>query len=83
MKFIEFISSLGQYSGFFFVLLVVPLTGGAAIALMILVYDHAIKKILNNDKFDKLIGSWFFQIFIYYLVGVIIWLWLTSSLSIY
>tara|TARA_B100000401_G_scaffold87389_1_gene55624 strand:- start:244 stop:486 length:243 start_codon:yes stop_codon:yes gene_type:complete len=78
MRFIEFISLLGPDGGFFFVLLVVPLTGGAAIALMILVYDHVIKKILNNDKLTE---SWFFQIFIYYLVGGIIWLWLTSSLS--
>ena len=81
MRFIEFISLLGPDGGFFFVLLVVPLTGGAAIALMILVYDHVIKKILNNDKFDKLTESKFFHIFKYYLVGGIIWLWLTSGLS--
>jgi len=39
MKTVEFITSMGLYNGSLFVILVIPFTGGLAIALMILTYD--------------------------------------------
>jgi len=57
---------------FWFIFLVLPLTGAAAIALIIVINENIIQKIINNDK---LTGSWLFQGFLYYLFGAIIWFW--------
>ena len=58
---------------FYFYLLVVPITGAAAIALIILINEHIVQKIINNDK---LTGSSLFLGFLCYLLGAIIWFWL-------
>ena len=58
------------YNWFWAFFLFMPATGALAFGLILVFYDKVIKRVINK----KFVTSLWFQIFLYYLLGAIIWI---------